>query len=51
MILAFKHLTNFGSVGIWFSMSFSNFVVCVFGLWVFKVKGWNRHGKKITNNT
>ncbi len=51
MILAFKHLTNFGSVGIWFSMSFSNFVVCVFGLWVFKVKGWNRHGKKLTNNT
>ena len=51
MILAFKYLTNFGSVGIWFSMSFSNFVVCVFGLWVFKVKGWNRHGKKITNNT
>lgn len=51
MILAFKHLTNLGSVGIWFSMSFSNFVVCVFGLWVFKVKGWNRNGKKLTNNT
>ncbi len=40
MILIFKHFTNFGSQGIWFSMSFSNLIVCLYGYWVFKTRNW-----------
>lgn len=40
MILIFKNFTDFGSTGIWFSMSFSNFIVCLYGLWVYKTHGW-----------
>lgn len=42
MILIFKNLSNFGPSGIWFSMSFSNLIVCLYGLWVYKAHGWNR---------
>lgn len=47
MILVFKHFTDYGPVGIWFSMSMSNLVICLFGLWIFRLKGWNRKTKKI----
>ncbi len=40
MILAFKHFTNIGSTGIWFSMSFSNLVVCIFGYMLYKRGRW-----------
>lgn len=42
MILFFKHLTTWGSTGIWFSMSFSNLIVCLYGYWIFVRKGWQR---------
>lgn len=42
MILFFKHLTSWGSTGIWFSMSFSNLIVCLYGYWIFLRKGWKR---------
>lgn len=42
MILIFKNFYNFGPSGIWFSMSFSNLIVCLYGLWVYKTHGWNR---------
>lgn len=42
MILLFKNLSDFGPSGIWFSMSFSNLVVCLYGLWVYKKHGWKR---------
>lgn len=42
MILIFKNFFNFGPSGIWFSMSFSNLIVCLYGLWVYKTHGWNR---------
>lgn len=40
MILLFKYFTNFGSTGIWFSMSFSNLVVCVFGYLMYRRNKW-----------
>lgn len=42
MILIFKHFTNLGSTGIWFSMSFSNLVICVYGFIVYKKKNWQK---------
>ncbi len=42
MILVFKNLSNFGPSGIWFSMSFSNLIVCLYGIWIYKSHGWNR---------
>ena len=42
MILFFKHFTNWGSSGIWFSMSFSNFIVCLYGYWIYKKDGWKK---------
>lgn len=42
MILIFKNLSNFGPSGIWFSMSFSNLIVCLYGIWIYKAHGWNR---------
>ncbi len=42
MILIFKSFLDFGPSGIWFSMSFSNLVVCLYGLWIYKAHGWNR---------
>lgn len=40
MILLFKSLTDIGSVGIWFSMSFSNLIVCIFGYIIYKRGKW-----------
>lgn len=42
MILIFKHFTNYGSTGIWFSMSFSNFLICVYGFLVYKSRKWQK---------
>ena len=42
MILFFKHLTSWGSTGIWFSMSFSNLIVCLYGYWIYVRKGWQK---------
>lgn len=42
MILLFKHFTNWGSSGIWFSMSFSNLIVCLYGYWIYRGNGWQR---------
>lgn len=42
MILIFKHFTNYGPVGIWFSMSFSNFLICVYGYAVYKSNKWQK---------
>lgn len=42
MILFFKHFTNWGSSGIWFSMSFSNLIVCLYGYWIYKKDGWKK---------
>lgn len=40
MILIFKYFTSVGSDGIWFSMSFSNLVICIYGFIVYKQKKW-----------
>lgn len=42
MILIFKQFTNIGPTGIWFSMSFSNLIVCIYGLGVYKRGNWQR---------
>ena len=42
MILIFKHFTDLGPTGIWFSMSFSNLVICVYGFIVYKKKNWQK---------
>ncbi|HCX62263.1 MATE family efflux transporter [Sedimentibacter sp.] len=42
MILIFKNYTAFGPTGIWFSMSVSNLIVCIYGLFVYKTIGWKR---------
>lgn len=42
MILLFKHFTNVGPTGIWFSMSFSNLIVCLYGFSVYKRGHWQR---------
>lgn len=40
MILIFKYLTSIGSEGIWFSMSFSNLVICIFGFIIYRQNKW-----------
>ena len=40
MILIFKHFTNWGPTGIWFSMSFSNLLICIYGYAVYKSNKW-----------
>lgn len=42
MILLFKYLTDVGSKGIWFSMSFSNLVICIFGYMIYRSGKWER---------
>lgn len=54
MILAFKHFTMIGSTGIWFSMSFSNLIVCVFGYILYRRGRWQVlivHSEKQRNNS
>ena len=40
MILVFKYFTQVGSTGIWFSMSFSNLIICIYGFVVYRQKKW-----------
>ncbi len=40
MILFFKHYTGVGSVGIWFAMSFSNLIICIYGYIIYKKGSW-----------
>ena len=42
MILIFKRFTDLGPTGIWFSMSFSNLVICIYGFIVYKNKNWQK---------
>lgn len=42
MILFFKNYTNWGASGIWFSMSFSNLVVCLYGFLIYSKGFWKR---------
>lgn len=42
MILLFKHFTNLGSTGIWFSMSFSNLIICIYGYIVYRKGTWQQ---------
>lgn len=50
MILIFKHFTDIGSSGIWFSMSFSNLIVCLYGYLIFSKNGWKRKNIKIVSS-
>jgi len=47
MILVFKHFSNAGETGIWFSMSFSNLIVCLYGYWIYRQNKW--HARVIEN--
>jgi putative MATE family efflux protein len=40
MILLFKHFTSIGAVGIWFSMGFSNLIICIYGYLVYRKGNW-----------
>jgi putative MATE family efflux protein len=40
MILMFKYFTKAGETGIWFSMSFSNLFVCLYGYWIYRRNKW-----------
>ena len=40
MIVLLGRFTSWGSTGIWFSMSFSNLIVCLYGYWVYRTKPW-----------
>lgn len=40
MILLFKHLTSIGSTGIWFSMSSSNLIICLYGYYIYRKGYW-----------
>lgn len=50
MILIFKHFTDWGPTGIWFSMSASNFIICVYGYIVYKTKDWESKVIKVENS-
>ena len=51
MILFFKHFTNWGPTGIWFSMSFSNLIVCLYGYWIYRGKKWQKRILKTREET
>ena len=40
MIVLLGRFTSWGSTGIWFSMSFSNLIICLYGYWVYRTKPW-----------
>ncbi|NLY44956.1 MAG: MATE family efflux transporter [Tissierella sp.] len=42
MILLFKYFTDVGATGIWFSMSVSNLLVCVYGFIIYRSERWKR---------
>lgn len=43
MILIFKYFTHVGPSGIWFSMSFSNLIICLYGYLVYRKGVWQRN--------
>jgi Na+-driven multidrug efflux pump len=47
LILLFMYFTNFGSLGIWFSMSFSNLVVVLYGYHIYKEGSWSRSNIRV----
>lgn len=49
MILVFKYFTGIGPVGIWFSMSFSNLIVCIYGFIVYRGNRWQNNVIKTYN--
>ena len=42
LILVLNRFTGLGSRGIWFAMTFSNFMVIVYGFWIYRAKKWTR---------
>ncbi|SFA78140.1 MATE family efflux transporter [Clostridium frigidicarnis] len=42
MILIFKYFTNINEEGIWFAMSFSNLIICIYGYMIYKSGKWER---------
>jgi len=40
MIVFFKYFTSIGSQAIWFSMSFSNLIICIYGYIIYKRGNW-----------
>ncbi len=40
MILIFKYFTQVGPSGIWFSMSFSNLIICIYGFLIYRKDNW-----------
>ncbi|WP_315118642.1 MATE family efflux transporter [uncultured Clostridium sp.] len=42
MILMFKYFTTVGPSGIWFSMSFSNLIICLYGFAIYRKNSWQR---------
>ena len=40
LIWIFKHFTQIGSEGIWFAMSFSNLIICIYGFMLYKKGKW-----------
>ncbi len=40
MILLFKYFTDFEEIGIWISMSLSNWFVCIYGYYVYRKELW-----------
>lgn len=42
MIVLFKYFTNVGSTGIWFSMSFSNLIICIYGYMMYRKGHWEK---------
>lgn len=47
LIYLFKNFTDLGSIGIWTSMTSSNFLICVFGFVLYKFGKWKE--RAITN--
>lgn len=50
LILIFKYFTPIGSEGIWFAMSFSNFLICVYGGWLYAKGKWDTGKPKKCQN-
>ncbi|NLM42371.1 MAG: MATE family efflux transporter [Firmicutes bacterium] len=40
MIVLLGRFTSWGSTGIWFSMSFSNFLISLYGYWIYRTRPW-----------
>lgn len=49
MILLFKHFTSIGSEAIWFSMSFSNLIVCLYGFLIYRRNTWQKKVVRLEN--